>query len=537
MTLIKRVMDGLRLDLKKYNPNAILSRLSSLKNELISVEHNAEAATGFFDRIVQQVYVEYQKKLKENHAVDFDDLLMLTVQIFQENPNVLQKYRNWFRYILVDEFQDTNKANYVFTHLLTKESQNILVVGDDAQGIFSWRGANIRNILDFQKDYLNTRTIMLDQNYRSTPQIVQAASAVISNNAEQMQKELWTENTKGERIGIHELPNERREGDFIIQTLKHLTKKGTSIGECAVLYRTHAQSRAIEESLLRHGMPYQIVSGTSFYERKEIKDVLAYLRLLANPYDTLSFQRIYNVPTRGIGAATFKKMMEKYDGKTPIPRYLLGVLKLLGKGPFEKVKQFAGLIASFQDMTQTHTLSQLAKHIIGAIDYEKYLDTNTIEGETRWENVKELFTVIKKYDDHKADKSLELFLEEVSLIQDTDKVKEGEQSLKLLTFHAAKGLEFNTVFMVGMEEGVFPHSRALISPLELEEERRLCYVGITRAEKNLFMTHCRKRALYGTTQYNLPSRFLFEIPEHLKSHSLLEDADMMDQYEEDVVQY
>ena len=525
--LIKKVMEAQHIDSKQFHPRAILGKISNLKNELITAEKQAETNLDFFGHVVNQVYNQYQKELRQNQALDFDDMIMLTVEIFEKYPDVLKRYQNTFKYLMIDEFQDTNKANYTFVRLIARAHNNILVVGDDAQGIFSWRGADIRNILTFERDYPQAKVITLDQNYRSTQAIIRAASVLIANNDNQIKKELWTENDSGDQIFIQQAADERQEGRFIIKTIKKLQEDGLNPRQIAILYRTHAQSRYLEEALLRAGLPYKIARGTAFYERREIKDVLAYLKIIANPFDLIAFSRIYNIPARGIGKATLNKLMGDYENETSILDHLDKNLAKLGAGPAKKV---AGLIETFRSVDALRAevnVSELVRKLLKKIDYAGYIRDGSNEGEDRWENIREIFSVLKKFDGQPTPEGLRQFLEEVALVQDSDAIDEDENQITLMTFHAAKGLEFPAVFMVGMEEGVFPHSRSLINRQELEEERRLCYVGITRAEKNLFLTYCKKRTLYGTTQLNLPSRFIFEIPENIVHHTLSEpDVDL-----------
>ncbi len=543
LVLVKKTMKDMEIDEKKINPAAVLSKISGLKSELTSPDTHARTHMEFFEKTVNKIYFEYQKKLKQNNALDFDDLLLATIRIFQERPEILEKYRDKFKYILVDEYQDTNTAQYMLIKLLSQKYKNLMVIGDSDQSIYAWRNADFRNILNFEKDFPGAKTIKLEQNYRSTKTILAASQALIKNNLERHEKNLWTGADKGEKIVIQELPNERKESDFVVLKIKKYLNRGYLLGDFAVFYRTHAQSRIIEEALLKAGLPYQIISGVNFYERKEIKDILAYFRIILNPFDALSMERIYNVPARGIGAATYKKVMGKYDGRLPIPEYLSLSLaqREVATKAVSRVSALVALLNNFNQAAEKLSLSQLAKYIIKAVNYEAYICDKTVEGESRWENVKELFSVIKKYDDLKGEAALEKFLEEVALIQNADYMKEKDQSVKLMTLHAAKGLEFPVVFITGMEEKIFPHSRSVFSGAELEEERRLCYVGITRAKKLLFLTYCVKRLLYGTSQYNLPSRFIFEIPEYLTNHSVLSPyrygADSEKDHENKVINY
>ena len=542
LNLIKKSVEAMNIDAKKFNPQTVLGKISALKNDLILPDEFSEKKLEFFDKTVSGIYSEYQNKLKSNNALDFDDLLLLAVVAFKKYPKILEKYQNKFKYILIDEFQDTNKANYVFIKLLSQKSKNILAVGDDAQGIFGWRGADIRNILSFKTDYPEAKLITLDQNYRSTQNILQAATSVIGNNVYQIKKTLWTENGKGEEITAQETPNEKREGDFVVAKIKILRGAGHKLSDFAVFYRTHAQSRILEESLVKSGIPYQIVRGLAFYQRKEIKDMIAYLRLVANPYDVLSFERIYNVPPRGIGPVFFKKIIESHKEEGSIIKYL-STLQSAGDKKIKKISDLARQIEDLAQKSKRVNLPELAKQIVKLTGLESYIYDKTIEGESRWENLKELFTVLQKYEGMNAEEGLKIFLQEASLMQDTDSLnKKGGETVKLMTLHAAKGLEFPIVFMTGMEEGIFPHSRSYLNSSELEEERRLCYVGITRAKERLFFTYCTRRNLYGSGQYNPPSRFLFEIPSNLTNFITLSPYRTNDfsdggDYEDETINY
>lgn len=564
LSLVKKVMEELELDSKKFNPRAILSHISQAKNELLEPEQYADQAKEFFDKITAQVYLRYQAGLSNSNALDFDDLLFMMVRLLRDNSAILAKYQEQFQYILVDEYQDTNRAQYLFLKLLAQSHRNIMAVGDDYQSIYAFRQADIRNILSFEKDYPEAKIIFLEQNYRSTQTILAAAQQVILNNQFQRHKKLWTENHTGEKISVQNLGNEKREGEWLAKTIKANLTEGQKLSDHCVLYRTHAQSRALEEAMLKYGLPYRIVGGLKFYERKEIKDILAYLRLVNNPRDAISLERIYNTPGRNIGVASFKKLMGEADPIRVHARAERG-LKDLGRGDSNgvgmdliaflhdqatktdgvlKSKALAGvkeLAKTLTDLTSPDkaklTLFRFIKHLLSELSYQDYLKEKTTEAEARWENVQELLTVAKKYDDLNLAEGLAKFLEEVALIQDADRTTETQNLITLMTIHAAKGLEFPTVFMVGMEEGVFPHSRSLINPAELEEERRLCYVGITRAKKKLYLTHCSYRTMYGNTQYNPVSRFLGEIPEDLISQTIAEeivDTDYPDWYEKKI---
>ncbi len=479
-SLIKTTMLDAGLDIKKWSPKSMLGAISDLKSELIGPEEFERKANGFKETTVAGIYAAYQAALSHSNALDFDDLIMMTVELLQKHPDVLAKYQELFKYIMIDEYQDTNHAQYAWANLLAKKYRNIAVVGDDAQSIYGWRKADIRNILDFEKDYPDAKIILLEQNYRSTQTILHAANSIIGNNKNQKQKKLWTENEGGNHITIKEAHDVNEEGEYVISVI---TDRSLPAGrQATILYRTHAQSRAIEESLVRHGIAYHILGGVRFYERREIKDILAYLRLMANPDDMVSFRRVSNTPPRGLGPVALKKKTEPYQKFVAFLEELRAEIK--------------------------KPLVEFVRHVIKKINYEAYIRDRTTEGEERWENVNELLTAT-------VGKNLEQFLEEVALIQETDKLKTGEAVVNLMTLHSAKGLEFPLVFIIGMEDGVFPHSRSLFDPTQLEEERRLCYVGVTRARDDLHLVFCRQRALYGSTQINPPSRFIFEIPEHL----------------------
>jgi DNA helicase-2/ATP-dependent DNA helicase PcrA len=482
----------------------------------------ADSAKEWFEKNVAQIYPLYQKSLETSNAVDFDDLLFLTIKMFQQHPEVLERYQDQFRYLLVDEYQDTNKAQYLFLKLLAKKYQNIMAVGDDYQSIYMFRQADIRNILSFEKDYPQAKIIFLEQNYRSTQTILAAAQNLILHNKFQRHKNLWTKNAAGEKIHLQELGHEREESGFVAETIREGLRTGKTLADFCILYRTHAQSRAVEEALLKHGLPYRIVGGLKFYERKEIKDILAYLRLVHNPTDWVSLERIINIPARGVGKPTYKKLLGHWK-----PRAGEGIAQLLSLENIAQAelnkKSATGLLAFGQWFKKFHqrsdhgSLSSLIKWLLQEVAYQEYLKEKTAEADSRWENVKELLTVTKKYDHLQISEALPSFLEEVALIQDSDNLNLEERGVTMMTMHAAKGLEFPTVFMVGMEESVFPHARSMLNPIELEEERRLCYVGITRAKQKLYPTYCRNRTMYGSSQYNPPSRFLEEIPaEHLQ---------------------
>ena len=537
--VIKKAMEALEIDSKKTNPRAVLARISEAKTNLAGPAEYSDSAKEFFEKIVAKIYPVYQKSLEKNNALDFDDLLSLTVKMLNDNSAILEKYQDRFKYILVDEYQDTNKPQYLFLKMLAQKYKNIMAVGDDYQSVYLFRGADLRNILSFEKDYPEAKIVFLEQNYRSTQNILAAAQNVISNNKFQRHKNLWTQNSAGEKIFLTELDNERNEGGFVVKKIREEISQGKKLNDFCVLYRTHAQSRALEEALLKSGMPYKIVGGLKFYERKEVKDILAYLRLVHNPADMASFERIYNIPGRGIGKITFNKLIKNRspakDGAW------ISVLEMFKDESSKKASagfaDLTKLMNKLESESREVCLSRLIKKLLQETGYQKYLEDKTTESESRWENVKELLTVTKKYDKVRASDSLGGFLEEVALIQDSDEIKEQEKNVTLMTMHAAKGLEFPVVFMVGMEESVFPHSRSIIDPIELEEERRLCYVGITRTKEKLFLTYCRNRTMYGSSQYNPISRFVSEIPKNLTSINLADWPSRRDFNYEEFIDY
>jgi DNA helicase-2/ATP-dependent DNA helicase PcrA len=514
--LMKRILASLELDPKRHTPGSMLGKISKLKTELIAASEFSD--NSFTGKILQRVYLAYQSEMTRMNAVDFGDLIMLPVRIFQRHPEILARYQQWWKYIMVDEYQDTSHDQYTLITMLAATHRNLFCIGDDAQSIYLFRQADIRNILNFQKDYPEGKIILLEQNYRSTKAILAAAQALIANNKHQIPKELWTDNGQGAPITITETVSERHEAQHIIETVRSLQRQRYVLSDIAILYRTHAQSRALEESLVRGGMPYRIVGGIRFYERKEIKDLMAYLRLLNNPSDTISFERIANVPLRGIGPATVERITA-IGGNNMIASLAVAAEN---HAPTSKtggtLRAFHALLTRLRATAAEVSVSKLINDVIRHTRYEDYL--RTLKGEAyenaeeRIENIAELLTVAKKYDED-GPLGLGRFLEEVALVQDADRLAEGERAVTLMTMHAAKGLEFPIVFIAGMEEGLFPHSRTIFVPHELEEERRLCYVAITRAKEQLHVTLCKWRTIYGSRQANIPSRFLNEIPDDL----------------------
>jgi DNA helicase-2/ATP-dependent DNA helicase PcrA len=524
LTLIRQCLKELNLDPKRFDPRGVLSAISAAKNELITPEKYEEKVADYYQQTVSRVYTLYQKKLKSNNALDFDDLIMTTIRLFREAPDVLEYYQNRFMYIHVDEYQDTNHAQYVLCKLLADKHKRICVVGDSDQSIYKWRGADIRNILDFEKDYPDAETILLEQNYRSTGNILEAANRVISRNTGRKPKKLWTDQGEGEKIRLFQAGTEHEEGYFVAQEILNNVKEGMRYGDHAVLYRTNAQSRVIEETLIKSDIPYQIVGGIRFYERKEIKDVLAYLRLIANPDDDLSFMRIVNVPKRGIGATTLDKLAEAAAAEGVSMFRTLDNLQGLGiSGRTENaLHDFRDRILELARMAEFLSVTELTEEVLARSGYrEELIREGTVESATRLENIDELLSVTKDFEARNDDKSLLAFLTDLALIADIDTMDDPEggegrkDAVVLMTLHSAKGLEFPAVFIIGMEEGVFPHNRSLGEPEEMEEERRLAYVGITRAQRKLYLCSARMRTLFGRTNLNSPSRFLQEIPKEL----------------------
>lgn len=501
--LVKKCLKELEIDPKKYNPSAVLTYISGAKNELMTPEEYKPYARGRFQEIVAQIYEIYQKKLVQSNALDFDDMLMIVVNIFRNYPEILEKYQNIFKYILIDEYQDTNHAQYIFSKLLAKKHKNICVVGDDFQAIYGWRGADFQNILDFEKDYPEAKVIKLEQNYRSSKQILKAASSVIENNKNRTHKKLWTDIRKDIPISIVELDDETEEAQFVANEVATLIKHYSSLNNFAVLYRTNAQSRALEEALLKQEIPYRIVGGVRFYERREIKDIIAYLRLLVNPNDTVSFERVVNVPTRGIGQKTLQSFL---NSKLKIKNS--NILNDIEISP--KIVDFFKLIKEMKLKACHKTPADIVRLVLSKTGYSRWLSDGTIESESRLENIKELITVAERFE------NLDELLESVALVQDQDQYDKESNAVTLMTLHSAKGLEFPAVFIAGMEEGIFPHSRSLLDNSQLEEERRLCYVGITRAKERLYLLSTRARRLWGSMQVNMRSRFIDEIPDDVK---------------------
>lgn len=521
LVLVKDCLKKLNLDDKQFMPRAVLGTISSAKNVLMDAKAFAAKASDFYEQKVADVYALYQEKLRENNAVDFDDLLFLAVRLLQEKEDVREKYQSRFQYILVDEYQDTNHAQYALTKILAARWRNICVVGDADQSIYAWRGADIRNIIDFTRDYPDAASIKLEQNYRSTKTILHAANAVIDNNESRPKKTLWTENPAGNKIIHYQAQTEHDEADYIAGVIYNRHEiSHEPYGDMAILFRTNAQSRVLEEKLMRYAIPYTMVGGTKFYDRKEIKDVLAYLRLLYNPEDSLSLTRIINVPKRNIGATTMEHVAA-YAEEQGIS--LFEALSSTDEIPVTKrartsLENFAAMIFDLLNDIEGKDVLSLIETVIKQTGYGDMLDKEAEhdpQGESRKENVGEFLSVAKDYMDSNPDGNLQDFLENVALVSDVDDFESSDSKVTLMTLHAAKGLEFPVVFLTGLDEGLFPHSRTLLDPAQVEEERRLAYVGITRAERQLYVTNATTRTMYGRISAYMPSRFLAEIPPQL----------------------
>lgn len=520
-SVIKGILKDKNLDPKKFDPRAILGSISSAKNELIDPEEYAKTAGGYFEQTVSDVYTEYQKRLRKNQALDFDDLIMMTIQLFKRVPDVLEYYQRKFQYIHVDEYQDTNRAQYMLVKMLANRFQNICVVGDSDQSIYRWRGADIANILSFEKDYPNATVILLEQNYRSTKRILLAANKVIENNMNRKAKNLWTENPEGNKLVYYRADSEQGEAQFVAGKIKELTRNGKKLSDIAILYRTNAQSRVMEEVLLKSNIEYAIVGGIKFYDRKEIKDMLAYLRLISNTDDDISLQRVINVPKRGIGSTSVDKIAN-FAAMHDISLYkALDSVELIGLSPkiTKAAREFRDLIRNYTNMQEFLSVTELVEEVLEKTGYREMLKAEkSIEAQSRLENLEEFLSVTKNFEDTSEDKTLVAFLTDLALVADIDSLDDNgdkADAITLMTLHSAKGLEFPVVFLIDLEEGVFPHSRSLMEEVEMEEERRLAYVGITRAEQSLFITNAQMRTLFGRTNMNPASRFISEIPEDL----------------------
>ena len=515
VSVIKKILKEKGIDPKIYNPNAIKNKISSCKNEMMSPKDYEKYVASDFEKIVLLVYELYEDTLKKNNSIDFDDLLLLPIKLFRENPNILQNYQERFQYILIDEYQDTNEAQYILTKMISAKYRNICCVGDVDQSIYSFRGANYKNILNFEKDYKDAKTIKLEQNYRSTTNILDAANDVIKNNKERKDKKLWSDKGTGEKITYYRAFNGIDEAQYVAREIKNLINNGIEYENIAVLYRTNSQSHVIEEEFLKNKIPYKIVGGIGFYSRKEIKDVLAYLRLIYNEKDNISLLRVINTPKRGVGSKTISNLIEKAnnDGKS-IYEVIVSGKELEFKNIIEKLKKFS----------ESLTITELVDKILDITGIRKeYESDKTLESDIRLENLEELKTVTRTFEEKEGIVSLEDFLYEVSLVSDVNEYDEDKNRVSLMTVHSVKGLEFDYVFITGLEEGIFPHMNSLMNNSDLEEERRLCYVAITRAKEKLYLVNARLRMMFGHDCTNLPSRFIGEINKELLDGYVSED--------------
>ncbi|MCY4402712.1 MAG: DNA helicase PcrA [Candidatus Poribacteria bacterium] len=523
LTVVKDILRNFGLDDKQYNPRSIHDLISKAKNNGITPENYADTADGYYEKIVSKVYPEYRDALRKNNALDFDDLLNFTVQLFGKYPDILQHYQEKFEHILVDEYQDTNRCQYNLVRFLAGEKKNVCVVGDDDQSIYGFRGADIHNIIDFEHNYPNTHVLRLEQNYRSTQNILDAAWSVVKNNKKRKEKKLWTENDAGELITCYEAIDERDEAGFVGTKIEDWHAEGVEFKDFAIFYRTNAQSRIFEEALRSANIPYQIVGGLGFYDRMEIKDLLAYLRVMCNPFDSLSLRRIINVPTRGIGATSLERLMNFAESEEiPLIEAIDRVdeIDTINKGIKGKIRRFAKI---FDKYDGNDLPADALDHVLETTSYlENFKAQRTIEAQNRVENIEELMNAVYEYELVAEEPTLSDYLENVALIADIDMMETDETDktniVTMMTIHSAKGLEFPFVFIVGMEEGYMPHQRSINAEDDVEEERRLCYVGITRAEEQLFLLHARSRRTWGGTEYRVPSRFIEEIDPHLIKH-------------------
>jgi len=507
LTVVKKILKDMNLDPKIYNPRAIRNKISSCKNEMMSPEAYEKFAVSDYEKIVHEVYKKYEIKLQRNNSVDFDDLLLLPIELFKKNPDTLNKYQDLYKYLLIDEYQDTNEAQYILTKLLCAKNRKITCVGDDSQSIYSFRGANYKNILNFEKDYPDAKTILLEENYRSTSTILDAANQVIKNNIQRKDKNLWTNRGIGEKIKYYRAFNERDEAQYVIRKVKELVNRGTEYQDISVLYRTNAQSRVLEEEMLKENLPYRVIGSFYFYSRKEIKDLIAYLRLIHNSKDNVSLLRVINTPKRGIGLKTIENLTERAD---------LEGISMYDAITSGKELEFKHTIEKLKAISEDLTLTELIDKVLDASGLRAELEAEkSLEAEVRLENLEEFKSITKSFEEREGLISLEDFLLEISLISDVEEYKDDPNRISLMTVHSVKGLEFNHVFVVGMEEGIFPHMNSLMENSELEEERRLCYVAITRAKDDLHLVNARRRTLFGKEQINPVSRFIGEIPSDL----------------------
>ena len=515
LTVVKKIIKDMGYDPKIYNPRAIRNKISSCKNEMISPEEYERFAVSDYEKVIKEVYEKYNIKLQKNNSVDFDDLLLLPIKLFKTNKQILNKYQELYKYILIDEYQDTNEAQYILTKLLSEKNRLITCVGDDSQSIYSFRGANYKNILNFEKDYKDAKTILLEENYRSTSTILDAANQVISNNKMKKDKKLWTSRGIGEKIKYYRAYNERDEAQYVIRKIKELVNRNVEYKDIAILYRTNAQSRVLEEEMLKENMPYRVIGSFYFYSRKEIKDLIAYLRLIHNYKDNVSLLRIINTPKRGIGLKTIDNLTQKADKEN------ISIYEAITNG---KEKDFKDLIERLKKVSEDLTLTELIDKVLDATGIRQELESEaSLESEIRLENLEEFKSITKSFEEREGLISLEDFLLEISLISDVEEYKDDPNRISLMTVHSVKGLEFNHVFVVGMEEGIFPHMNSLMENSEVEEERRLCYVAITRAKDDLHFVNARRRTLFGNEQVNPVSRFIGEISKDLIETNVKEE--------------
>jgi DNA helicase II / ATP-dependent DNA helicase PcrA len=516
--LVKRCIDDLEIDPKRFTPRAIKRQISNAKNVLLDAEGYREQVSSYFEQTAADVYERYERQIHSMNAMDFDDLLFQCVQLLEVHTDVREKYEQGFRHVLVDEYQDTNRAQYRWLQLLTGHYRNLCVVGDDGQSIYSFRNADIRNILDFERDFSDAHLVKLEQNYRSTQTILDAANALLSNNRRQIEKSLWTENQQGDPVHLRELEDEHAEARFVAGEIERLVDSGTSRDEIAVFYRANAQSRVLEDTLVRYNVSYQVIGGTRFYERAEIKDAMAYLTLLVNPSDVVAFQRVVNSPKRGIGDTTQARLVNQANtlGESiwdvaAVPETVPG----LGPAAIKAVGRFMSSMERLRERMENADVDELLEEVLAESGYVEALKAErTIEAEGRLENLEELVGVAREFQQAADEPRLDEFLQQIALFSEQDNLRDDEGIVTLMTLHNAKGLEFPIVFMIGCEEGIFPHMRS-IEAGDLDEERRLCYVGITRAMRELYMTYARQRSLFGRREWNVPSRFLEEIPDTL----------------------
>jgi DNA helicase-2/ATP-dependent DNA helicase PcrA len=527
LSLVKRAMVELNLDPKQHSPAAILNQISTAKSQTYGPKDYIKRGRSYFEEVAGRVYERYQEMLKASNALDFDDLLMRTVELFRTHKEVLERYQSRYVHVLVDEFQDTNLVQYEMVKMLAGKFRNLCVVGDPDQSIYSWRSADLRNILNFEKDYPEAKTILLAQNYRSTKTILDTASAVISTNKQRKPKELWTENEQGTPVTLAETYNEQEEAQFVVNEIEKLTGRSEAkLRDIAVMYRTNAQSRALEEAFIRYGTPYKLVAGTRFYERKEVKDVIAYLRLIQNPADDISLMRVINVPQRGIGERTVAELatwakpmgLSLYGGIRELTEQS-EALKLFSPRTTKLLADFYKMVEDLKAKSQTLKLVEFFDKVIDRTGFKEYVMASP-DGEDRWDNVMELRGVVQDYNELPPGEALSALLEGVTLVSDVDGLKEATDAVTLITLHQAKGLEFPVVFIVGMEEGILPHIRSFDDPAQMEEERRLCYVGITRAKLRVYLVRAFRRNMMGGSNVNAPSRFLKDIPANLITCSM-----------------